>query len=428
MNHFDIGSIVLTLSVLLATAHIVGYIFERMRQPRLVGEIIAGLILGPFVLGKTSAPIFQRLFGESNHINPQQIILNFIYWVGLFLLMFLSGSETRRILAKENRRETLWLFGVGTSLPFCIVLGLSYIGAIHLHQLSGPTQNLTSTALILAIAVAVTSIPVISRIFIDLGIIKTRFASLILSFAVLEDIVLWGVLAIATGITATNIGETSLAGTVARHTLTTFAFMLTGLTLLPILLKKIHKTRWNLLIKASPIGYIFFLLFLYTALAHALDVNLVFAAFLAGFGLVGGMSGNQRHLFSSHLESISKVSFGGFIPIYFAMVGYKLTLNSSFSLPLFLEFLFGSSAIVIACFLFAAHLAGFRGLDALNLAITKNARGGPGIVLASVALDAGIINASFYTTLVITAILTSQFAGTWLRYIISKKWPLLSSS
>ena len=71
-------------------------------------------------------------------------------------------------------------------------------------------------------------------------------------------------------------------------------------------------------------------------------------------------------------------------------------------------------------------LAGFRGLDLINLAITTNARGGPGIVLASVAFDAGIISPKFYTTLVLAAVLTSQVAGAWLDYVLRKGWPLLT--
>jgi Kef-type K+ transport system membrane component KefB len=74
----------------------------------------------------------------------------------------------------------------------------------------------------------------------------------------------------------------------------------------------------------------------------------------------------------------------------------------------------------------AGRFAGFRGLDLINLAITTNARGGPGIVLASVAFDAGIISAKFYTTLVLAAVLTSQMAGAWLDYVLRRGWPLLT--
>jgi Kef-type K+ transport system membrane component KefB len=77
---------------------------------------------------------------------------------------------------------------------------------------------------------------------------------------------------------------------------------------------------------------------------------------------------------------------------------------------------------------FGARLAGFRGIELFNLAITTNARGGPGIVLASVAFDAGIISPKFYTTLVLAAVLTSQLAGAWLDYVLRKGWPLLMAT
>jgi Kef-type K+ transport system membrane component KefB len=80
----------------------------------------------------------------------------------------------------------------------------------------------------------------------------------------------------------------------------------------------------------------------------------------------------------------------------------------------------------LASVLLGARLAGFRGLDSVNLAVAFNARGGPGIVLASVAYDAKIINGPMYTTLVLLAVLTSQAAGAWLEYVLRKGWPLLS--
>lgn len=92
-----------------------------------------------------------------------------------------------------------------------------------------------------------------------------------------------------------------------------------------------------------------------------------------------------------------------------------------------LAFLFGSSLVVLLSIGLASRLEGFHGLDIVNLAVTCNARGGPGIVLASVAFDAGIINAPFFTTLVCTAVLTSQACGVWLDFVLRKGWPLLAT-
>jgi Kef-type K+ transport system membrane component KefB len=127
-------------------------------------------------------------------------------------------------------------------------------------------------------------------------------------------------------------------------------------------------------------------------------------------------------------ESIEQFATSTFIPIYFTLVGYRLVFGQEFSLAMLLYFLIGSSLLSLISVGFAAKLAGFRGLDIVNIAITTNARGGPGIVLASVAYDAGIINAAFYTTLVVAAVLTSQAAGVWLRLVLSWGWPLLSSN
>jgi Kef-type K+ transport system membrane component KefB len=427
MSNPEIGSIVLALAVIIGLVHTLGFCFERMRQPRLVGEIITGVVLGPFVLGHFLPSASARLFGMAA-TSSVQVVLNFLYWIGLFLLMFLSGSETRRLLGRENRRETAWLFGLGTTLPFCLVMFLGMASLIPLSPIMGQEGRTTPVLLVLAVSVSVTSIPVISRIFIDLGIIQTRFASLVLGFAVLEDIALWAVLTVATGLAKSPSLNSGVTWQIFVHVLVTFAYMAAGLGLAPRLLRLVHDGRWNLLIKASPTGYLFFVLFIYIALAGLLDINLVFAAFLAGFGLVGGMQGNERARFSAPLESVSKVGTGVFIPIYFAIVGYKLSLGRGFSLTMLVEFALISSVIAMVSFAVAARVAGFNGLDLINLIITKNARGGPGIVLASVAYDAGLINAQFYTTLVLTAVLTSQAAGAWLRFILGRGLPLLSES
>jgi Kef-type K+ transport system membrane component KefB len=89
-------------------------------------------------------------------------------------------------------------------------------------------------------------------------------------------------------------------------------------------------------------------------------------------------------------------------------------------------FMLGMLAVVFLCVGLGARLAGMSRLDIVNLAVTQNARGGPGIVMASVAFDAGIINAPFFTTLVLTAVLTSQACGFWLDFVLRKGWPLLS--
>jgi Kef-type K+ transport system membrane component KefB len=343
--------------------------------------------------------------------------LNFVYWLGLLLLMFLSGAETQQLFTREERREVAWLSIVGTGIPF--VLGLALGPWLIRPALTGPNGNRISLIIIVAVGVAVTSVPVVSKIFADLKILHTRFARLVLGVAVLEDIVLWLALAIATSLAGRAVFNSRQIG---YHLFTTVAYFALGLTLVPRIIKRVNKSSVNVFARHSPVGYAIAVLLSYCVVAGALDVSLVFAAFLAGFAVVH----KKRQLFADALDAIRKVSFAFFVPVYFAVVGLKLDLVRDFSLAMMAAFLIGSCAVKVFSVSLAGRFAGFRGLDLINLAITTNARGGPGIVLASVAFDAGIISAQFYTTLVIAAVLTSQVAGAWLEYVLARGWPLLA--
>jgi Kef-type K+ transport system membrane component KefB len=178
----------------------------------------------------------------------------------------------------------------------------------------------------------------------------------------------------------------------------------------------------------SLVAYAIALLCFFVGVAAGLGVSTVFAAFLAGYALINGIRDTEKSALNVGLQAIKTVAFGVFVPIYFAIVGYRLSFGNDFSGSMLLTFLLGSSLIVLLFVGLAAKLAGFRGLDIVNLAIVANARGGPGIVLASIAFDAGLISGALCTTLVITALFTSQLAGWWLRVVLRRGWPLLSTN
>src|SRR6266404_2465587 len=389
-----VGPLIFFLSILLTAAHLLGYLFAKLRQPRVIGEILAGILLGPFVLGKW---VFFSSWLQLNVDAPQkQSALDFLYWLGLLMLMFLSGAESRTLFQKQERKQIAWLATLGTILPFFAMLLLSSL--LPLAWFMGAKSNRASLLLVMRIAVAVTSIPVISRIFFDLKILHTRFARLVLGVAVLEDVVLWAVLAIATAIADSS----GLPGRkIALHIVLTLAFFSLGLAIAPRAMKRISKSRFNLLAISSPVTFTLLIAFAYVAVAGLLDVNLVLAAFLAGFAVSHKRLGEA-------LATISGFSFALFIPVYFALVGYSLVFGKEFSLRMLLVFLAGACVLKLLAVALGARLAGFKGRDIVNLSVATNARGGPGIVLASVAYEAGIISAAFYTTLVLVAVLTSQ--------------------
>jgi Kef-type K+ transport system membrane component KefB len=425
MSTESLGHLTLALMLLVAGANLLGQLAVRLRQPRVVGEILAGILLGPSLFGLLAPHAATQIFGDGD-TDASTVVLGFLYHLGLLLLMFVSGASVRNVFGPENRRPTAWIVGLGTPLPFFIAL----LGAsvLPLDDFMGTANSKPALILVFAIATAVTSIPVITKIFYDLGILHTRFASLMLGAAVLEDIVLWGVLALATAVATATVaaGGEAVAGTVSVHLLTNVVYVVLAMTVLPALLRRLGRSRWNIVATHSPVAWVMVVFLGYVSLAAALDVTLAFAAFLAGFGIVGGARNTEERRMRAPIEAITHVSTAVFIPVYFALVGYRLDFTRGFSLVMLVTFLVGSTLVVLLSKGLAARLAGFRGLDVVNIALTCNARGGPGIVLASVAFDAGIISAPFFTTLVLTAVLTSQACGVWLDVVLRKGWPLLA--
>jgi Kef-type K+ transport system membrane component KefB len=419
MSSAEFGSFSLLLVVLLSTAHLLGQLFIRLRQPRVVGEILAGVLVGPSVLGHIAPGLSIAMFQAGSVPDAvglkYQAIVGFLYNLGLVLLMFASGAEAQGLFRREDRREVAWLGVMGTALPFAAAVLAAPL--LPLDAVVGPANQRVPLLLVIAIAVAVTSIPVISKIFHDLQILHTRFARLVLGIAVMEDILLWGVLAVATAL-ATSGSAPSL--TIAANLTAAVVYFALGLTVLPRAVRWLTRAPWNVLARNAPVAYVVSVIFAYTALAAAVDVNLAFAAFLAGYALV------RDEELKEPRAVLDRVSFAVFIPLYFAVVGYQLDVIRTFSFSMVAIVVAAACLVKLVSAGLGARLAGFPWRDSVNLSITLNARGGPGIVLASIAFDAKIINEAFYTTLVLLAVLTSQAAGAWLDYVLRKGWPLLT--
>jgi len=300
-------------------------------------------------------------------------------------------------------------------LPF--LLALLAAPLLPLGRFMGTAGSEPAVVLVFACAAAVTSIPVITKIFADLGILHTRFASLQLGSAVLEDIGLWGVLSIASALAASKLASTGdeLAGTIGEHISVNAAYVLIALFVMPAVLRKISRAPWNVVAQNSGVAWMLTVFLGYVALAAALDVTLAFAALLAGYGVMGGMKSTEHLRFRAPLQSISDVAGYFFVPVYFALIGYRLDLSKTLDPVMLATFMLGTSVVVFLCVGLGSRLAGMNWLDTMNLAVTQNARGGPGIVMASVAFDAGIINAP-------VAAASSPRSRSLLRKAL-EKWP-----
>ena len=422
LSTIDITHILIALAALLLAAHGVGTLFARVRQPRAIGEVLGGLLLGPTVFGLIAPSAQSWVFPMTGAV---PIVVAAVSQLGLLLLMFLTGTEIRTIFHRRERKTITWVFVTGMVLPF--IAGIGILQIIDQESLWGPNGTATSFLLVFAIAMAVTSIPVISRIMHDLGILDTDFARIVLGVAVLEDIVLYVVLAIAVGYVGGTAGSTlglpaalgiqgGTGADIAYHVLATIAFLGIGLLLGPRAYRWMGRLKVNLIRRASPVAYQFTFMILVTIAGLFLGVEAFFGAFVAGI-VVGATSGPSGSTSSEATIAIKGFSLAFFIPIYFAVIGLGLDLVHGFSVAFFAFFLVTACTVKAVSVYLGARVAGESNASSWNLAVALNARGGPGIVVASTAFAAGIIGEPFYAVLVLLAIVTSLVAGSWLERI-----------
>jgi Kef-type K+ transport system membrane component KefB len=431
-----VAHLLAALAALLVAAHALGALFARFRQPRVIGEIAAGLVLGPTLLGHVAPGAESRLFPAAG-VTPT--VLGAVYQLGLLLLLFCSGAQIRAGHRRGEAKTVSWVFSTGTVLPFLAGLGLLQV--LDLRSSWGPHANAASFLLIFAIAMAVTSIPVISKIMHDLGILDTSFARVVLGVAVAEDIVLYVILAVSLGLaqggTGALFGLPALLGIgpgtaadMAYHVVATLAVLGAALTFGPRGYRAAATWRLNIVRQASPVAYDLALMLAITLLCLLLGIEGFFGAFVAGVAVgratettadtkagPATMTAAGGGTAPDAIRSIQGFAFAFFIPIYFAVVGLQLDLLRGFNVVFFLLFLLLACAVKAGSVYLGARLAGQASASSWNLAVALNARGGPGIVVASVAYGAGIIDQPFYAVLVMLAIVTSLFAGSWLAHV-----------
>ncbi|MFI5779554.1 cation:proton antiporter [Nocardia sp. NPDC051570] len=415
MQDIDLFRMFAGLGLLLVSAHLVGRLFSRLRQPVVIGEIVGGLLLGPTVLGAAAPGVTGWLFPPGG---PAGAATGVVYQFGLLLLMFLAGTQMRTMLDVRELRPVVVISVTGIVIPF--LLGLGFAWVTNPASIIGRADSQPALTLVIAIAIAVTSIPVISRIMLDLGILQTSFARIVLAVAVLEDVVLNVVIAIALGLAQHGkpvvfglqalLGIDGQAGAIAYHAVTPVLFFVLAFLC----------TRWlrgpsgRPLVQGMAQGMA--LLLGMSALCVFLGVVPIFGAFVVGLSSAPTEDGTER----PPVAAIRKFATAFFIPIYFAVIGLKLDLVHHLDALFTLCFIGFACVIKAASVYMGARIAGSPPPRSAALAAALNARGGPGIVLAGIALDAGIVNATFFTTLLLTAVVTSLLAGSWLEAAVTR--------
>ncbi len=399
LSEREIISTFIALASLLASAYICGNIFEKIKAPRVVGEIVGGMLWGASCLYLFFPDFISSIFMA---YEQEGKVLNIFYQLGLVFLMFLSGYNTKLDIDKKNGKMISCIFVGATILP---MLGALPFISLFKEPYIGELGNDISFGLVFTIGVAITSIPVISKIFFDMGVMNTRFSDTVLTVSTFQDLCLWILLNAATRIAST--GEVKLAE----------MLMVVGITLGMFAVVKIvsdHAKVWKKELKPLDFYTVsFVILLIVSALLYKIGINIMYSAFLVGYMVKAFVGVDEKT--KGRMESLGNIAFSFFVPIYFALVGIQLNVVHNFSFFRFIVFFIIAFGLEAVGTLIMLQLTDLNRATKINFAVTMNARGGPGIVLATVAYSYKIISLEFFTVLILTTMLSSMIAGYWLR-------------
>jgi Kef-type K+ transport system membrane component KefB len=402
--HFLLG-----ISLLLAAARGFGELARRLGQPSVIGELFAGVVLGPSLASSLVPGLGNALFPTSGSGSE---LIALIAQLGVVLLLLLIGLETDLDVVRDGARPAVLAAALGILIPFAGGLALA---TILPDSLVGTTGDRRVFALFVATAISMSAIPVIVKILIDLDLLRRNIGQLILAAGLVTDAAGWFILAQIAGVASAATSLVSIGELLAGSVLLTVGIFTIGARAIRWLLAWIdhHAEGEGKLLTAVVI-----LGFAGAAMTQGLGLEAFLGAFLVGVQLAR-IPRVQRKA-RGPLEALT---LGAFAPIFFANAGLRVDVRQVVTPQLLIVAIL---VIVVACLtkLIGAYvggrLAGLPHATALALGAGMNARGAVEIIVATIGLQLGILTTASYSILVIMAVTTSAITPPFLRWALRR--------
>ena len=390
------------LALLIAVARLGAETAKRLGFPAVVGELAAGITLGPTVFGHYAPAAFAVVFPrDAAQFHLLDVFGNF----GMTLLLFLTGLETDVRLLRNLGRAALIASATGMVLPFALGFGLGWVmpGEFLVHP-----EHRMLFSLFLATAMSISAMPVIAKILIDLDLTKRNIGLVVLSAGVVDDTVGWLILSLIAGAAAKGVVHIRELGLTVVMLVAFIAFA--ALILHPLLRVAVRVTADRFRTVDSDLVLMIVVTLLCAALTERIGVHAVFGAFVAG--VVLHPVPRVRKETVARLESFV---FGILAPVFFGIVGLKVNLWALGS-PAMLVVVIGVACLgkLVGCSL-GALWGGLRFWEAASIAVAMNARGAMEIVVATIGLSLEILSPQMFSIIVMVAIVTSFMAPVGLR-------------
>jgi len=398
----------ISLSVILLFARGFGELLRYFKQPVVMGEIIAGIILGPTILGTFFPETFNKLFNQSDTVT---IALSGITLLGVVMLMLVSGLEIDLTLVIRQSRSAATISFLGVLFPF----SLGFVAAYYFPEELGISELKMRLvyALFIGTALSITALPVVARTLMDLNIFKTEIGFSIITSAMINDLIGWIIFSILLGMMGVGSGH-GLEFKSLIITIVIFVFVLL------IILRKLIHYLLPLLEKYTsfPGGVLNFILiagFIGAAFTEYIGIHAIFGAFIVGIAI-----GDSANLKEGTREIINQFVTNIFAPLFFVSIGLRINFIDNFDLSLVSIFILLSFIGKVSGSTLGAHLSGFNKYDSLTIGFGLNSHGAIEIVLGTIAFQAGLIDEKVFVALVIMALVTSISSAPIMSYFIKK--------
>jgi Kef-type K+ transport system membrane component KefB len=400
--------LLIQLSIMLVMARIFAELARSLKQPAVVGELIAGIIIGPTVLGLIQPDWFSFLFPQGS---ASGVVLAGLVQVAVIMLLFIAGLEVDLQIVWQQGRQSVLTSIFGLIIPFLLGFTLPYIFP-DFFGITNAQEHFTF-ALFMGTAMAISALPVIVRILMDLNLFKSRIGLLVVASAMVDDVIGWLIFSVLLSMIGKGGDKMPFINTLLL-TVGFAAIMLTvGRGLLNRLLPWMNKKM------AWPGGVLsvsLALCFMGAAFTEYIGIHAIFGAFIIGVSL-----GDSEHFSERAKEIVHQFINNIFAPLFFVSIGLRVNFATNFDLGLTLIIITIAFAGKIIGAGLGTRLGGFGWKESMAAGFGLNARGAMEIILGIVALENGLINEKIFVSLVIMALVTSMSSGPLMKWALKQK-------
>jgi Kef-type K+ transport system membrane component KefB len=413
----SLSILILQIIVIIAFSRLLAWLMSLIGQPTVIGEIIAGIMLGPSLLGMFFPEVSIFLFPLDSLSN-----LEFLSQIGLILFMFIIGMELDMGVIRQRAKAALFISNVSIIVPYLLGVGLAYF----MYSRYAPKDaDFLSFALFMGIAMSITAFPVLARIVQEKGITRSPLGMIVITSAAINDITAWGILAIVVAIA----NATAIAGAFITIVLSLVYIVVMLLVVRPFLNKIASRYSVQETVSKTIVAAVFSVMLVSAYITETIGIHALFGAFMAG--VIMPDSAKFKNIMSEKMEDISLVLL---LPLFFVYTGLRTQIGLLND-----ESLWGAALLVILVavtgkFLgsaIASRITGQSWKNSLTIGALMNTRGLIELVALNIGYDIGILSPEIFTMLVLMALVTTFMTGpamSFINYLFKPKESLATVS